>query len=425
MINRKQHPPYKDITAINFPEAQSITLDNGMKAYLLDGVDQDILKLDILVGAGARFCTDKLTPPLTGLMLNEGTAQRNAHQLAEQFDFFGAYFQPSVEKDNAFVGLISLTRNFEDTLKLVTEIINESIFPENELHTVVEQRKNKFLVDSEKTSYLAREAFFALLFGGNHPYGRKNQMELYNEVKQEQLASFFKQHYHAGNMQLIVSGKIDRTTIKVLNEQLGMLSNRGEKIVQDHTLIHPGAEKFQLIEKPEAVQSSIRMGLLTVNKTHPDYLPLKVLSTILGGYFGSRLMKNIREEKGYTYGIHAMQVSLIEAGYLAIAADVQAEFTKEAIIEVKKEMTKLKEHLILEEELKLVRNYMMGDMLQLFDGPFATSEAFKSSIQYDMGFDYFEQMKETILTITAEELKGLANRYFNTNDLVTVVAGRY
>lgn len=424
-INRKQHPDYNKIEHISFPKTKLVKLDNGIPLHILNGGSQPVVKVDVMVNAGAAFASKKLMAPLTGLMLNEGTKTKKAHEIAEIFDFYGAYFQPNIEKDFAFCGLFSLTKHFGKTLPVFADAMQNSAMPEKEYEILLQRRKQNFLVDLEKTAFVARELFNESLFGKMHPYGIKTKLDDYTTTSRNELYSFYQQHYNAANYQLIASGHVDDGIIKELNACFGQMA-LGTKNELPQMKPSPISSNEPVIAiKDDAVQSSIRMGCLAINKYHKDYAGLKVLATIFGGYFGSRLMKNIREEKGYTYGIHAMLVSFYNAGYIGIAADVKAEHTKDAIDEIKKEMQKLSDEPVSNEELALVQNYMMGEMLQMFDGPFATSDTFKGAIQYNMGFEYFEKMKETILSITPKKLQELAQEYFVADKLITVVAGKY
>lgn len=424
-LNRAQHPAFNKIKNINFPAVKEIHLDNGIPVYILNGGTQEVLKIDVMVNAGAIFSSKKLISPVAGLMLNEGTAHKTAHEIAEIFDFYGAYFQPSIEKDIAFCGLVSLSKHLGKTLPLFNEVLNNSIFPEKEVESLLKRRKQNFLVDSEKTSFVARELFNEQLFGANHPYGIKTCEQDYDTLTQKEVFDFYKTHYNSANYKIILSGKVSDKHIKLLNKELGqVLRSNTLTIPQIKPIIANSTEPIISL-KEDAVQSSLRMGFLTVNKNHPDYLGLKVLTTIFGGYFGSRLMKNIREEKGYTYGIHSMLVSLQNSGFIGVAADVKAQHARETVVEIKKEMDKLCTDKISLDELNRVQNYMMGEMLQMFDGPFATSDSFKGVLQYEMRFEYFEKMKETILGITPEDLQALAQKHYQTNKLITVVAGKY
>ncbi len=423
VLNRKQSPAFHQVTQIQFPAVKSGNLSNGIPYYIIAGGSQEVVKIDMVYKAGSAYTNQKLIAPFTNQMLHEGTKNHTSKQIADAFDFYGAYFQPAAEKDHAMINLTCLTKHLPNLSGLLAEILTETTFPQHELDILIEKRRQNFLIEQEKTAFLAREAFFEQLFGEKHPYGMATRIEYYSQMQQQELISFYGDHYHAGSCFLILSGQVTDLELRLIDATLGQMPVRKTpESLTGFALINPNTD-VHLIQKEDAVQSSIRMGLKTVNKLHHDYLGLKVLTTILGGYFGSRLMKNIREEKGYTYGIHAMQVALINDGYMGIAADVKAGHTRDTIEEVKKEVQKLKDQLVSEDELALVRNFMMGDMLQMFDGPLTTADTFKSAMEFGLGFDYFEQMKNTILNITAKELQQLANTYFHFDKMVTVVAG--
>lgn len=421
-LNRQIAPAFNSIKEFKIKGAEKFSLNNGIPVYRIEGGSQDISKIDLLINAGAIYTQDKLTAPMLALMLSEGTKNKTAHQISEAFDFYGAHFQPKAEKDHAFASLVSLNKHLEHTLPLFAEAVNESTFPEKELRNLLQRRKQNFLVDQEKTSFLARELFSSKLFGKEHLYGKATQLEMYDDFKRESLLDFYDRKYHSGNYSIVLSGKVTDALMKQIEGSFGelpiMLTSKHRPDAIDSK---PGD---YFIEKSEAVQSSIRMGFTTINKYHHDYLGLKILITILGGYFGSRLMKNIREDKGYTYGIHSMLISLQETGYVGIAADVKADFSKETIIEIKKEIELLKNEPVPEEELSLLKNYMMGEMLQMFDGPFATSDSFINAIQYGFGFGYYDRMIDKILTISSDELLMLANTYLNLDNFVTVTVGK-
>ena len=424
-INRTQYPKYNNIEHINFPKVEKVQLDNNTPVYVINGGTQDVLKLDIMVGGGAIYSSKRIVVPITSMMLNEGTNRMNAHEIASVFDYYGAYSQAMAEKDMAFCGLVSLNKHVEKTLPLFYEIISDSIFPEKELNILLERQKQRHLIDMEKTAFVARNVFYEKLLGTNHPYGKVIDIDDYSNTTQSELISFYKEHYIPGNFDLILSGKVTDDDIKLVNSYFGKSESEAKPRKSNPKIETLYKQEPYFVEKADAVQSSIRMGLVTVNKYHTDYHGMKILSTILGGYFGSRLMKNIREDKGYTYGVHSMQVSLQQVGFLAIATDVEVKNTQDAIVEIKKEMERLCNEKVSQEELGLVRNYMMGEMIQMFDGPFAISDTFKAVLQYDMGFEYFKKMKQTILTITPEQLQDLAIKYIDVDKLVTVVVGKY
>ena len=278
----------------------------------------------------------------------------------------------------------------------------------------------------EKVSTIARRAFNEQLFGTNHPYGKNVQLEDYDSLTREALFDFHKKYYTTQNGKIIVTGKIDDSVVQMIHQHFGN-TNWGttQEIENSQNVARDPLIKEKIIRKENAKQSAVRIGLEMPVQTHPDFLKLNILNTILGGYFGSRLMKNIREEKGYTYGIGSALISLKNAGLLIIVSEVGAAYAKETVNEIFKEINRLKNEIISDEELSLVKNYMMGDFLRSFDGPFALSESYRSIIDFDLTPDYFNQGIETIKTITPEKILQLANQYLVEENFVTTIAGNY
>lgn len=423
MLNRKQQPKYQAISEIVLPNVEIRELHNNIKLHILDGGSQDIVKIDLLIKAGTIYADKKIIAPLTSLMLSEGTKTKNAQQIAENFDFYGAFFQAVASKDNAYAGLLTLSKYLPKTLPSFIEILTESTFPENEMTIQTNRMLNSFLIQSEKTSFLARQEFLEQLFGKNHPYGAKSKAENYKNITSKELLDFYKKHYHSANFELIVSGKIDASLLKTIDENFGKLPIGKVQTEYNPLEEEEKEKKLIVIEKPEAVQSSVYMGIKTINKTHPDYLSLSILITILGGYFGSRLMKNIREEKGYTYGIYSTLNSFLQSSYLSIVADVKKEYAQQTIDEIEKEIRKLQTEFISQTELELVRNYLMGEMLQALDGPMLLSEAYKSILPFGLNLDFYKQMAKKIQTISTQELLALANKYLKIEEMTKVIAG--
>ena len=180
-----------------------------------------------------------------------------------------------------------------------------------------------------------------------------------------------------------------------------------------------------IVEKKDAVQSAINIGKTVISRTHNDYFGLRVLLTVLGGYFGSRLMKNIREDKGYTYGISAQLISLEKEGYISISSEVGADVCKKAIKEVYKEIDRLSQEPVSKAELSLVRNYILGNWLRMFDGPLAIANSYRVLIDNDLEEDYFEKGLKEMQNITPEQLYERANRYFMKDSFIETVAGIY
>ena len=234
---------------------------------------------------------------------------------------------------------------------------------------------------------------------------------------------FFKERYSGSGLYLVLAGAITDDVVNQVKAAAGAMVLKNEESKSQYSNLNSGrAELF--IEKQDAMQSAIRIGRRLFNKTHSDYFGMQILNTVLGGYFGSRLMSNIREDKGYTYGIGSGMASLLHDGFFYISTEVGVDVTKATLIEIYKEIEKLQNELISESELDLVKNYMLGTFLRSVDGPFAMSEKFTAIKDYGLTNEFYHTYVNHIKQVKAEELLILAQKYLNKNDLSELVVGK-
>ena len=425
-INRKLQPTYQNIDQIHIINPTSVTLDNDISAHFIHAGTQEILKIDIIFEAGSWHQPKPPIASSTNEMLLEGSKNLSSQQIAEKLDYYGAFIQPKPTKDFASLSLFTLKKYLPETIKMLEDIVKNPSFPQHELTNFINKKKQQFTIEMEKVSNVARRAFNEQLFGAEHPYGKNVQLEDYESLKRPDLLDFYQNNYHPKKTKIIVTGKTDDSVIKIINQHFGNLNWKNKNNTETrHDLSGHDIIRKKVIKKSNAKQSAVRTGIKMPVQSHPDFLKLNILNTILGGYFGSRLMKNIREEKGYTYGIGSALISLQNAGLLIIVSEVGADYAKETLSEIFKEINRLKEEKISKEELTLVKNYMMGDFLRSFDGPFALSESYRSIIDFDLTPDFFNQGIKAIKTITPEEILQLANQYLVEENFVTTIAGKY
>ena len=423
-LNRLTPPEFKTIDKVDILKANKIALPNKINTYEINAGSQDLIKLELMFSAGSRFQEKPLLAYAANTLIMEGTEKYTSEQIANITDYYGAFLQTEIDKDYAGVTLYTLNKHLDHVLPLLKSVVTEAVFPIEEIETFIQNEKQRFLVDEKKVSVIARKHFNEMIFGSAHAYGYNLKIEDFDNLTREAIQGFYNQYYHAGNCTIIVAGKISEKENKKIASYFG--ENFIVKPIPAYSpkTIQSSNENKKVLFREDAVQSAIRIGRLLFNKNHPDYFGMQVLNTILGGYFGSRLMANIREDKGYTYGIGSGLLSMKEAGAFFISTEVGVEVCKEAIHEIYLEIKRLREELISEEELQLVKNYMMGVFLKNVDGPFALSDRLKSLLEYDFGYEFFDQYIETIKTITAFQIKELANKYLKEEDLLELVVGK-
>ena len=421
-MNRTIAPSYT--SNFSFPEIapDQVILTNNIPLYLINAGSQELCKIELVLNAGNYFENASLVANATNALIREGTSSKSASEIAEILDFYGAFLETSVYKDKASVVLYSLNKHLHKTLPILTDIIQNAVFPQKELNLYKSNQKQKFLVNQQKVDFLARNHFNAMLFKDS-PYNQFVKAEDYDALSQNQLQQFYSERYSGNNLYVVIAGNISQEVLELVKNGLGVLKLKNEAAAKPYTN-NFGERKEIVIAKNDAMQSAIRVGRRLFNKTHPDYFGMQMLNTILGGYFGSRLMSNIREDKGYTYGIGSGIASLLHDGFFYISTEVGVDVTKATLTEIYKEIDLLQQHAVPEQELNLVKNYLLGTFLRSVDGPFALSEKFTAIKDYGLTNEFYWAYVKYIKQAKAEDLMLLAQKYLNKNDLSELVVGK-
>ncbi|MFZ4400813.1 MAG: M16 family metallopeptidase [Bacteroidales bacterium] len=400
---------------------------NGIPYFQINKGTQDVVKIEFLFNAGSCYQDIPFSAFSTIQLLTEGTTNYTAEKIADTLDFFGAYIEKEITRDFASITIYCLNIYLDKILPVVEEIIKSPVFPENELSIFKEKQKSQLTINNQKVNFLARTKFTELIYGAKHPYGQKAELEDIDNIENKHLIDFHRQYFRSNNCNILISGKIKDETILLLANYFGNQS-WGDFLVPNSTAkdmnITKAVQFKNFIEKEDAVQSAVRIGRLMFTMQDADFHKFEILNTVLGGYFGSRLMKNIREDKGFTYGIGSGILPLKHSGYFFITTEVGQEYTNQTLIEIYKEIKSLREELIEEEELSLVKAYKMGEFMRSIDGPFATADLVKTMIQYDVTIDHYKNYLKTIQTITPEDIQKLANKYLQDNNLYELVVGK-
>lgn len=425
MLNRSEAPAFKTIDKIDVIKANHSKLQNGIDFYSLSAGSQEIVKLEFVFRAGMYHQPATLVASTTNTMLESGTRSFTADQLSDGIDFFGSFLELQVEQDFAIVTIFSLNKYLDESLKFIEEILKYPVFPEHEFNVHIANKKQKHAINSQKVSVLARRKFTELLFGSTHPYGRDVRESDFERINIDELKNFFTSHYNSLNCTIFASGNLPKNILEVLNKHFGDGSWGGNSLaVNSNVKLATTDIQKHFIHREDAIQSAIRVGRILFNKTHPDYFKFQVLNTILGGYFGSRLMANIREDKGYTYGIGSGLSNLVHNGYFFISTEVGADVTNQTLGEIYKEIKMLREKPVDVTELETVRNYILGNFLRSVDGPFALADKFKSIWEFGLDYSFFDNYFHAVKTVTPAELRDLANKYLQEKDLIECVAGK-
>ncbi len=424
LLDRTTPPPIHPFENFGLPPATISHLDNGVELYLINCGDVEVSRLDIMFTAGSCDEVVPLAAEMTNALLKEGARGINSAQIAEQLDFVGAWLQPYVSRHNSYMTLYSLNKYFEQSVELLANMVLYPTFPEAEFETIVGRRKQQLRVSMERVENIAAREFYPYYFGSNHPYGKKTELTHYDQLTTDHLRQYHTTHYTPNKCKIVITGKVTPRMVELINSHFGQQTPNTTLDSVPTTYTHQlPKERELLIPKDGAVQSAIRMAIPSVGREHPHYNQMRVLNALFGGYFGSRLMGNIREEKGYTYGIGSSIMGLPHASFIMITTQTGNEYRKEVVKEVLHEAKRLCEELVPIEELETVKNYLAGDLARLFDGAFPIADAYISLIANNLPSDYYNKQLNDILNVTSQELQQLAQHYLQPDSFYGVIVG--
>jgi len=424
MLDRKTPPQIHDAIEFDYklPPVNTHVLDNGIPLYWLNAGVQDVVEVDWAFTAGIWYEQKQGVANAVAALLKNGTSKRTAQQINEAFEYYGATIKVRPGNDYAIVSLYCLSKHLPQLLPVVHEMLTDSVFPQEEIDIYKQNTIQRLLVSLRECEFVANQKIDALLFGENHPYGRFTRQDSIEALYREDLQAFYKKHYDLSAVKMFMAGNIGEQETKWVNEIFG-----GITIVQT-----PAAElsfdlqtaqelKQHFMNDEHGVQGAIRIGRLFPNRHHPDFAPMVVVNTLFGGYFGSRLMANIREDKGYTYGIYSSMSSMQHGGSLIIHTEVGRAVIENAVKEIYHEMDLMCNEQPEEEELLLVKNYLLGNLLGDLDGPFQIIQRWRTLILNGLDINHFNRNVQIYKSITTAEVQGFAQQYFNRNSYHEIV----
>ncbi|MEO1300931.1 MAG: pitrilysin family protein [Bacteroidota bacterium] len=420
-LDRSLPPLPQSIQDITFAWPERMQLQSGMPCFFLNNGQQPIVKLEVLFASGSWYEPVHGVAYFTAKMLRMGTRTRTAQQIAAYLDYYGADLSIQVKPDHCSLGLTVLAKYLTPTLALLTELLLEPTFPPAQLDLLKNLTLQHRKVKLEKPNYVARKRFREAIFGKAHPYGHKLTAEEIQAIVPEQLHQYHQQHLLADG-QVLISGQVSQAHLRAVDDHFQHLP-----IQQAAVVTHPGpvkkATQGRIAIKENSLQSAIYIGKTLFTKQAPDYLGMHFVSVLLGGYFGSRLMRNIREEKGYTYGIYSHLTVQKHMTHFYIATEVMQAFTEETCREIYREVEVLQTERVAQSELEQLRSYMMGHFLTTVHHPFGIMERFKGVHLHGLDRGFYDRFYDTVCGISSEAIQRLASEYLDRGSLTEVVVG--
>lgn len=419
MLNRTEAPPFTRNTTYSLLSPEVVTLPNGASLYLLAGGSQPVVKVELLINAGRWVEEQRGAAYFAAHLLSKGTSTKSSFTIAQLLDQYGAHLEVSPGLDVLSVALYTLSKTLKPSLELLVELLTDSVFPQKELDLIKSIYLQNLKVNNEKTSFLASKLIRNKLFGTKHPYGVELEEADILALQRDSLVSHFQTF--GQDIRIVVAGDIGATNKQVLIDSLNQLT---VKASESKVCAYSSAQPTRTLQEKEgSVQATIRLGKHVIGRLHPDYPAVVLLNHILGGYFGSRLMKNIREEKGLTYGIYSSIHALKQDSYLVIGADVNKENVEVTFAEIQKELKQLGTTPIAVEELETARNHFIGSLQSELTTAFAHADKYKSILLYGLPFEYYQQLIKSIDVLTANQLQQTGKQYFAPEQFIEVAVG--
>ena len=425
-IDRTVAPSVSQIGDFEIMKPLRRPMNNGVMLNVIEAGNEEVVRFDLVIRGGQLIQTQPLQAFYTNRMLREGTKKYTSKEIAEKLDYYGAWLDMSSSINYGFITLYSLNKYFEYTMEVLASMIKEPAFDEDKLRIMTEAGRQNFLVNEERVDVLAHKQLISSLFGKNHPLGRFAEKEDYDKVTVDVLKAMYNQSYNSSNSIAFVSGKVTDEVVKCIEKFFGNEKwGTTDSVVEFKTFIpETDCRKRINIVKEGALQSSLKLGGFTIPRSNDDFQKFRLLVTLFGGYFGSRLMSNIREDKGYTYGISAGIISYPVENALVVSTEADNEYVLPIIDEVYHEIDRLQNELVGEKELEMVRNYMLGDICRSYEGAFSLSDAWIYSESIGSDYDFFAKSIAAIREVTVEDILRMSQKYLNKENLIEVVAGR-
>lgn len=421
-LNRTIPPAFRTIQTVQFPSHQSVMLDNGQPLFVANVGEQPVVRVEVLFEAGT-WHEDVDGASFFGVkMLTEGTQKRTSAQISGHFDQIGAFVDLSHTPDRANIMVYGLTKHLGAILEMVAELIHEATYPEKEFNDLRNISLQNLRINLEKNAYVATTTFKERLFGATHPYGKSQNEKSITALSVADLQNFYTNRIKARPFRVFLSGQVGDAEVALVNQYLGQHLVVPSPEVNKSLEIVSQTEPLW-VEKADAVQSSVRVGRMLFKRQHPDFYRMIVANEILGGYFGSRLMRNIREEKGFTYGISSSIVPMRQAGYWAIGTDVKKEFAQATLDEIQKEIHRLQTELVPENELETVKNYLAGEFAGSLNTPFEIADRVRLMVLEGLDVEFYSNYIQRLRVVTAEDIQKIANQYWQWEDLQQVIVG--
>jgi len=425
-LDRSKAPTPEKLKSVTFPEFQESTLSNGLNLIVVENHKLPTVFISFTFKGGSYYDGDKVgLSSITSELLIKATSNRTAMQIANEVDFLGSNLNSSSTWDMNRLTMKTLKKNLSQSVDILSDCILNPSFAEEELQREITQSLARLKNSKAQVDYLAQTQFSKVVFGDEHPYGKVTTEASLNSITTSDLKQFYAKYFVPNNAYCVVGGAISLKDAVALLESKLKDWKKGTELPKDNVAPKTPAStrNIVVVDKPEAVQSAVRVGNVSITRLNPDYLKLYVLNVYLGGYFRSQLSQKLREEKSYTYGVSSGLAPRLFPGPFVVSTSVKSEVTASAIEDIFDEINKLSTTLIPDDRFNEVKNYVIGSFPMGIQTAVQVAGLLSNLKLYDMPMNYYDDYISSIQKITQEDLKNVAEKYMDASKMSIVVSG--
>lgn len=422
MIDRTISPDVFDFESLSIRHPNEFFLDNGVRIVNLEMGEQPVTRLTVKWDNGRADCDSDVRFIMMYKLLREGTRSFSAEEISNTLEFNGTWLGVDPSDHSGAVSLYSLNSCFDKVFPTFMEIITAPAFPERAVALIGEKSAAAELLQHKKVSYLASRLDRSLIFGENHPMARRVNPDDYRDVTSSQIAELFARSIAANTPTVYICGQT-APILQNICEAFSALTFQGDPIKEKILPPVLSEERFKYQKLDGSLQSALNISIPTIPRSHPDYIPLRYAIMALGGYFGSRLMKNIREDKGYTYGISAYLLGFRETGQIIISTQTDNQYAVPVVEEVLKEIERLKTVPLNDNEMKAFRRHALSTLAGMLDSPFTVMDHFISLDTNNIAPDYYEEQFRIIKALNPDDISHVTSRYLRPDNIRISLAG--
>lgn len=421
--DRSTPPQVRPFGHLTLPAEESSVLSNGLKFHTLSSGDQDVARLSIFIEGGSADCANPCIAAFAAELLREGNRRLDSEQMADLIDYNGAWLTSSASVHHTGLRVSALSSRLGAILPAVVDSIIEPSFPRQAFKLIRRKGASQQQLNLSRVSFLANADNKRLICGADHPDSRTPSPEDIEAIAIGQIEDFHRSRLDAGRIHAYLCGRLTPELTGSVARILETIPRRG--IASPITIVPytAAAPTTSVVDKPGALQSAVALSLPAIARSHPDYNALRMTVTALGGYFGSRLMSNIREDKGYTYGISSALLGSLDGSYITISAQCDTRYTEALIDEVRNELHGMADRPLDAAELQRLRFNVASDLASTLDSPMTMMDYYELNLTVGTPADYFEARQKALATLDADVVCEMARKYLQPDALRISIAG--